>query len=376
MKLEEELRTVLREDGPSDAQRNAWVEAALRSSPQEGSRPPRRPAIWIVAAAAVLAIFVLQQAREEGSPPVGETRPTDSGDALGQQRAVNHKALKASRDELWEESKDKYAAVAKGEIHISKKLADAIDWLGKRHAAEHQCFLFRIDATPPYDIIADRSPVAQGIVGIPFLDAAGIKLTGKPGEWWIRRGSHVRISKDPIVNLVIEGRAMRFRIETKSLCPIMLPAKSTYPRAEIPGTALFEGLDRKWRSYQRYLVRVQNKSLGLDMWMEAAGARYEGAIAPGNLFGVRLGGHVFQSLHEDPFARVQREGRPLLVLHLADKDTEKLNTLFDSLAFDGYSQAFVPNAKKSSLRRYRKDGILDFVLPLPASAAVIRKTLR
>ena len=370
MQLEQELRTLLREDAPTEAQCDAWVHDALEARPR---RTPVRMGRWLMAAAAAIVVVALTTRRDAHTPVQGEGR-----DGIAEQRAANHAALKAVEDDRWKKAKGQYALVARGEVAITAKLDFLEAWSAFQDPKAKHRFFFRIEHTPPYDVVADRSPVAERIAGLGFLDPTGIKLSGKPGAWTLRRGKHVLKlnSKEPTINLDFGGRRRTFRIERESLCPIMLPAGVEFPRAEIPGTAIYEGMDRKWRSYRRYFVRVRHASLGLDMWLEADGARHEGAVAPGNIFGVRLGGHVFQALHGDPALRAQREKRPLLVLHLNDKDTEKLNTLFEALDLDGYSQCFVPQAKGSSLRHYTKDGTLVGILQLPMKIEDARGYLR
>ncbi|MHC4952354.1 MAG: hypothetical protein ACYTGZ_00565 [Planctomycetota bacterium] len=380
MTIEHELQTLLREDTPSEEQRAAWVEAALHAPRAQPARVAHRRGWWIAAAAAaVIVVFATSRGTEEPEREVTPAaEPAQATEGVAAERAANYAALKSVSGDKWKAWKGQYAIVAGGEVAARPKLEDALRWAEKNHPEVKHRFLFQVSHTPPYNLVGDRSPVANRIAGMGFLGAAGIKLEGKPGAWTVRRGDRVVAvaTKEPVIKLTIEGRAISVRIETGSLCPIVLPEKTTFPRAEIPGTATYEGLDRKWRSFQQYLVHVRQADLGLDMPMEAVGAQYDGAITPGNVFGVRLGGHVFQSLHGDPALRAQKEGRPLLVVHLNDKDTEKLNALFDPLDFPGYSQCLVTGAERSELRRYTKEGKLVGKLALPADRDVIRKFVR
>jgi len=376
MNLENELKTLLRDDGPDSGQSDEWVRHALEATPSAAPRSPWTTLGWVAAAAAAAVVLVFMIPRDDSVAPPRMTEEAPS--TVDVERAANMAALKAVDDEVWKSWKGKFAVVAGGTVKAAGKLDDALAWAEKKHPKAQHRFVFRIEDHIPGDVIADRAPVRELIVGLGFLQDLGINVEGAPGEWRIRRDKfELRVAElKATVDLEFDGKTLRFDVEPESLCPIMLPANAAYPRWEIPGTAIFEGLDRKWRSYRRYSVRVRNKSLGVDGLFEACGAKYEGKIAPGNVIAVRLATHVFHALHSDPAVCAQREGRPLVVLHLKDADTEGLDCDLIPVKFDGYSQYFVPGAKRSELRRYSKEGKLEGKLLLPARFETMRKFLR
>jgi hypothetical protein len=149
-----------------------------------------------------------------------------------------------------------------------------------------------------------------------------------------------------------------------------------FPRFEIPGRMILEDMDRNWRTFRRYYLRVRCDAPKLDRWMEVIGAESADKYAPGNWIAVRLGKHVFHALRRDPHEQAAKEGKPLLVLRFREGSTEYLNKLFDAVEIEGFVQLAVPQAKVTGLRRYDKQGKLVEIIALPDATAATAARLK
>jgi len=380
MKIEEQLRTALREHAPTVDERAAWARTALEQAPS----PSRRSyaLVSFVAAAAIGLVAVLLPKGQPQKPewmPHAVDNPPESPE-VARERVKNHDVLELSRTD-WKKKKGWFmAVVGGGNMHVGRDAKGVVEWADKTWPEARHRFVFRIDGSrPPYEMVADRGPVRAQIVGMFFLQDAGITLQGKPGDWKFTRGKttvSVR-ERQPVLTLRVLDRWVKVVVVKDSLCSLMLPEGMRFALYEVPGNAIYEGLDRKWYSFRRYLVRVRHPGLGLDEWLDASGARRDGPIAPGNVFAVRLGSHVFQALKVTPKEAAALEKKPLAVLHLRDADTERLHRLLAKVEDGNFAQLYVPGRKRSILKVYDTQGRLIEELDLAeATVSQLRRLLR
>jgi hypothetical protein len=369
-RLEDEIRNALLPGAPDDETRAAWARAALDRSPA----PPRRGRLRLLwpalAAAALLAAFFWPHTEPE-RPTVALANDAEEDEAakrlkstsVAEQRAANTAFLKrADADDSFDRLRKGDCVIVTGgdSLHIAKSVADAVAWADKLYPEAKHRFLFRIlNVMPPRgEIIVDRTRVAPGTAGTWFL--------GNLGEL---------PAKVKVLELDVHGKTVTVRVDRESAAPLILPAGMTFPRFEVPGRVIIEDMDRNWRSFRRYLVRVRIEKLEFDKWIDVVGAESAEQYAPGHWLAVRLGGHVFHAMRRDAVERAAQEGKPQLVLRFAEGSTAYLNELFDRVKIGNFAQFGVPQAKRTVLQRYDKFGKLVGELPLPDAGEATYKKL-
>jgi len=377
-KLEDEIRHALLDGAPTDDERVAWARAALARSPLP--LPRRRGRLLLLAGglAATLVAGVYVASR----PPSPEFLVPDHVDrrraTLDEERAANLRFLEepAAKEALAAAPAGSWAVVAGRELHVAATAEEALAWTRRSHPDARQAFLVPCGHgfLRRGDVIADRAPVALSSGGLGFLEPTGVKVDGQT----VRCGGRaVALDASGELRVDVSGTVIALRLDPESLAPIVLPVGVRFPRQEIPGRTILEDLDRNWRSFRRYCVHVRHLRLGIDTWCEAIGTEDGDPYAPGHWVAVRLGTHVFHALRRSPAEQAAIEGKPLLVLHFAKGTTDYLDRLFGTFELDqGHAQLAVPEAKRTELRRYGRDGRLLESLALPDDGDATRARLR
>ncbi|MHC4960370.1 MAG: hypothetical protein ACYTGN_18630 [Planctomycetota bacterium] len=370
-RIENEIRTALLPGAPDDDTRAAWARAALERAPARPRRGRLRLLWPALAAATLLTAFFWPRTEQErpavtlgNDPEEDEAAKRLKSTSVAEQRAANVKFLKDSDERGTTDNarKGDCIIVTGGDsLHIAKSVEDAVAWADKLYPEAKHRFLFRIlNVMPPRgDIIVDRTRVALGSAGTWFLNSVGLKET-----------------EAKQLTLEVGGKTVTLRVDKESAAPLILPAGMTFPRFEVPGRVIIEDLDRNWRSFRRYLVRVKIESLKFDRWVDVVGAESADKYAPGNWLAVRLGSHVFHALRKDPVEQAAEEGKPLLVLRFKEGTTAYLNQLFGGVEIGDLAQLAVPQAKRTVIMRYDRKGKLVAELPLPDAGAETAKKLR
>jgi len=363
MKLEDEVRDALRQRAPDDDTRAAWARAALERAPARRRIRPLWPA---VAAAAILAVWLWprEKAPQKDIPPpdaaADEAARRLNSTSVDEQRAANLKFLEEARKrDTLKNAKERHWVVVVGGDSLRVAKEPAVAWADELYPEAKHRFLLPVGRGKHVsgDVIVDRAPVAPATAGSWFFQNTGIEAEGE-------------------LELEVNGRTVAVRVDKESSAPLVLPAGVAFPKFEIPGRMILEDMDRNWRSFRRYYVRVRCDEPKLDKWTEVIGAESAEPYAPGHWVAVRLGGHVFHALRRDPKEQAAMEDKPLLVLRFKEGSTKYLNELFERVEIDGYAQRAVPKGKKTVLQRYHRDGRLAEELTLPDAAPETLSALR
>jgi hypothetical protein len=362
--LEDEIRGALREGAANEDTCTEWARVALSQNAPLRRRPIRP--LWPAMAAAVFLAVVFWPHAESPTqeiPADGDTHKEKVAQdtSVEDQRKANLAFLEKEGDKRLM-TDGRWVVVAGGDtFYVADTAKEAIALATKMAPNVRHRFVFCRGAKEYHrgDVIADRGPVTLERVGIRFFQRTGLDAKDHKS-----------------VKLTINGRAIPFRSVPKSMAPILLPRDMQFPKFEIPGRMILEDMDRNWRSFRRYLVRVQCDKPKLDLWTEAIGSAEGTDVAPGDWVGVRLGNHVFHALLSPAPEIAAKEGKQVLVLHFKKGSSEYLHSLFDDTYLRGAAQYAVPNATDTALWRYKKDGRLVEILQLPDGSEKTRRRLR
>ncbi len=398
--FEDEWRTAILEETPSvdERRRMAQRALALARTPDKARRAPWGAALATAAAVAFLAVALWSQLRpgsdatetERAAGPdkdstdkvVPDKNKTSTAPGSVDQvraRGVQHmdgaafgKAMAIARQD-----KTPYALVS-GTYHaFGADPGQLLAAFRKARPGVKQAFLFPTEHGVPGDVVSDRGPVQDNMAGLWFLQEAGIKMEKVLGVWRFRCGDKTWTSNQPEIDVVIDGTKRTLRVRNDSVAPILLPAGVTFADREIPGVAVLEAMDRTWRRYRRYLVRVECKALGMAAWVSVACEFPSPEIGAGNVISVRFGAHVFHGLRGLPSDTAQAEKKALIVVHYRRDSTEFFNDLLGEIPDIGRSQYCVSHARSNEIRFYDKEGKLEAVLKGDAlTTEAIRKALR